>query len=570
MAGLVLQLILLAPLPDREVTLVFAASLSKELAVMNSVKRATTLDFTVFFGNYSAKLHDSLTPNPAMAIRIHAIIDTWIESLQTDVLFPRVGSKTVSQWTARNLRNVDPTYVRRSRIGVTPIDLECVYHMSGYEVDGPCELRQKWYLSNLQPRTYFAQGGDAYHTSKYLSQPFTDLCDLLPATNRRSRVRPSRIVIRDPTYDVAYYDLSSFTSNLHVQCDFMYRLAHYCKEEYVRILDSRDGIITANLGELIHDYTTTNLSNPKYVTEVQHNDPTLIRYHNVAGFLGVYGNIATATFLHGIVISMKHSHFDEYNVAGDDGLDVTRDVLSTLELVGTMGVVHSEKTFRESEGCCIHLKRPIVRYGDRLYHGDLVTWPSLEPVQTEYDTRYPYLQRQSKRDRRDALASSITAFLRKLSRITLTADHIDIVDTFLSNLYRTYDLPRAGCVPQITRVNSGFVPAYERRYIGLDPITNTILCNYVNIATVPSRGIVPWTDCMFLEDAFQCNSTKLLNHLVVLGYLEQEKVSMLVFGYEGQQRLLKEYMDPDPPIYDYRVVRKLPEWCNDFLTTLNA
>jgi len=564
MAGLVLQCILLAPMSQREVDRIYKQSMIKEMTIMESVKRVCTLNFEPFFGDYSEAIHPKIPCNGFAARYVHSCIDTWMDSLGRKVLFPRIGSKTISKSTQYELRCVSQDYVQNDEIGITPIDLERVYHRYGVKVTGPCEMRQKWYSSILQPRTYYAQGGDAYHSSKYLAGPLVELCDTLPSTNRRTRVDPGRIVIRDPTDDVAYYDLSSFTSNMHVQCAFMYRLAHYCRGRMVDILDSVDGIISVDLGALIYDYTRVNLHDPGYTLPSKYSDPSVVHYHSVAGFLGVYGNIASATFIHGIVMAMLHKRLDENNVAGDDGLDVTPNVDYTLEVVGTMGIVKDEKTFRDKEGCSIHLKRPIVRMGGRLLQGQLITWPSLEPIQTDVDNRYPYLKRNNDRTRRNTIASSITAFLRKLEFHQLDSSDLDIVDTFLSALYSSCDLPREGCVPQATRTNSGFVPTYERRFIGIDPLRNTVTRNYTYIAKLPLRGKLDWEYDMFNEETFRCNHTKLLRHLVVLGYLHQEKISHLVFGNEGLKCLLKEYTCPESHIYEYTIMCKLPVWIIDF------
>jgi hypothetical protein len=565
LAGLVLQLILSAPMSQLEVDKIYLQSMIKEMMVMESVKRPCSLHFEPFFGAYDEAIHSLVPCNPAVARFLHKCINDWIESPQNRTLFPRVGSKTVSKMTAHELYRINQDYKQENEVGITPIDLERVYHQCGILVSGPCEMRQKWYSSNLQPRTYYAQGGDAYHTSKYLAIPLVELCDSLPATNRRTRVDPSRIVINRSTDDVVYYDLTSFTSNMHVQCEFMYRLAQYCRGVLVNILDSVDGIIPVDLGELIYAYTRTNLHDPSYTIPTKYGDPSVLHYHSVAGFLGVYGNIASATFLHGMVMAMLHHHLDENNVAGDDGLDVTSDVNTTLAIVGTMGTVMDEKTFRDSEGCCIHLKRPIHRIESRLLQGELVAWPSLESCQIDVDIRYPYLKRLNDQEKRDTIASSVTAFLRKLELKTLDDDNLEIVDVFLSSIYRTYGLPREGCVPQATQCNSGFVSAYEKRYIGECPLRNTINRNYTGIAKLPLRGKIKWEYDMFNDATFLCNQNKLLKHLVVLGYLHHEKISSYVYGKEGLDMLLKEYTHPEQPIYEFTILRSLPVWLSDFM-----
>jgi hypothetical protein len=164
------------------------------------------------------------------------------------------------------------------------------------------------------------------------------------------------------------------------------------------------------------------------------------------------------------------------------------------------------------------------------------------------------------------MASSVTALLRQLVHLELSAADVDVVDTFLTSLYDTYHLPKGGCVPQITGGLLGFVPIYERRFIGVDPLTNTLSRLYVNIARLPLRGKVEWDmGEMLTQHTFRCNSSKILRHLVCLGYLEQEKVSTYVFGQDGLTQLIQEYTEPDPLIYDYVVKSELPMWLTDYV-----
>jgi hypothetical protein len=263
-------------------------------------------------------------------------------------------------------------------------------------------------------------------------------------------------------------------------------------------------------------------------------------------------------------MSMEHKRLDQNNVAGDDGLTVTKDVERTLGLIRTMGDVAGKKTFIASEGCCIHLKRPIRRIGDRLVAGDVIPWPSLEIASKPFDGRYPYLRQTSKIERRQKMAGSITAFLRKLEYQQLSDNEIDLVDTFMKQIYHDFVFPRNGCITQIQHNPLGFVPAYERRYIGLCPITNTINRHYNGIAKLPLREYMKFEYSFLQERTFCCNSTKLLGTLERLGYVEREKQIRHVFGEEGYLQLLKEYNDAGVPVFRYRVLDSLPVWITDY------
>jgi len=230
-----------------------------------------------------------------------------------------------------------------------------------------------------------------------------------------------------------------------------------------------------------------------------------------------------------------------------------------------MGGISDDKTFRDSEGCCIHLKRPIVRIGARLYQGQLMNWPSLEQGQKDVDPRYPYMKSMSKVERKSSIASSVTAFLRSLESAELDKDERELVDQHLRYIYEEYSLPRDGCVPQVHAATLGFVPAYEERYIGIDPITNTIGRHYAGIARVPLREKVRLEMGMLEESTFRCNQNRLLRYLEMLGYLEQKKVDVLLSGEEGYDRLIMEYVSPEPRVYDYLILRRLPRWVHSVM-----
>lgn len=73
---------------------------------------------------------------------------------------------------------------------------------------------------------------------------------------------------------------------------------------------------------------------------------------------------------------------------------------------------------------------------------------------------------------------------------------------------------------------------------------------------------------MLSECKFRCNQNLLLSLLEKLGYVDVEKPSIHVYGEEGMKRLLKEYIRPDPRLYDYSVLSTLPSWISD-LAVLN-
>jgi len=333
-------------------------------------------------------------------------------------------------------------------------------------------------------------------------------------------------------------------------------------------VDAVDGLVPKDLGDLIWEYTTHNLIQPLCsLARVFPNMDHCVAHH-VAGYLGVYGNIATATFLHGAVMLQTVDSPNRLNIAGDDGLIDSNYDKEKLDALATIGIVEETKAFSTEEGGAVHLKRPITQIGNRLLPGLLVPWPSLEYLSLEQsvDPRYPHISNMSKDERRTALAASITTFLSYLTTTAMTADDHEYIFSFLKWLYQEGRLPEGGNVPQISGTPLGFVPAIRIDYIGLEPITNTIGRMYPGWATLIRRAHMPFEKDMLEQREFLCNGSKCLRYLEDLGYLSSRKESVYVVGEEGLQALLKEYLNPDAPVYRYKLdSMALPEWLENLL-----
>jgi len=166
----------------------------------------------------------------------------------------------------------------------------------------------------------------------------------------------------------------------------------------------------------------------------------------------------------------------------------------------------------------------------------------------------------SKVERQRVVANSITGFLQALTTYDLSKNYTKLISTYIKRMYARANLPREGNVPQCGNRQLGFVSAYAKRFIGLDPIVNTINRHYRGFAVLPRRGYEQ-VDLRVCEDpTFLSGSNALLNYLEILGYLEKKKQNVTVYGEIGLHILTKEYTDPDPSIYEYTIVRPLPPW----------
>lgn len=561
-AGLLMSMIRLAPFSTDQIKEAYISAMEKERKVMDSDGLPSALNYNVFFGSPHERITPDVPPNPKSARAVQKVIDRWIEKVTKSVHFPSLSRKTTSDESADIARSVLKTYENGiEEDAITQVEMERIYHEIGYTVPGACEMRQRWYPAQLGPRTYFSAGGTAFSKSKHIAKMMTDLCDLFPCTNRYSRVTPSRLRLNEGDH-AFIYDLTSFTSNLHEQKHFVHRLAQYCKGHPVTIYDGWEGPLQVDLGDLIEEYNTTNHQERYRLNRVSKGENPPFAHHT-AGFLGVYGNIANATFLHGIVMFQLCEDTDELNVAGDDGIKSSQEDDAAFTLLRYLGILEMTKTFDTYEEGCIHLKRPIHQHGDKLYSGSLVLWPSFEYLAhgRDVDPRYPLISELTASEKRDALVSSITGFLTSLSQLALDTMMKDVADSTITWLYDRLSLPYDGYVPQIHGRSYGFVPQYDKRFLGIEPKMNTISRCYQSIARVPLRRYERFEEeRLWIDIEFECNSTGLLSYLANMGYLERKAVDILVYGEEGFVRLLKEYFEPDPAVYHYTVMKDIPRW----------
>jgi len=482
----------------------------------------------------------------------------WLDDIEDMVLYPKMSAKTCSLETGRLADSQLGLSYYSS--GITQIDLEVILHRHGIIVDGNCEMRQKWYPSNLDPRTYYASGGFAYHRSKYIASIFEMLADTFIPSTKRFCTAPTRLDVEDDYY-MLIYDLTSYTSNLHEHKYFLSYLSLACKGTNIYLM-TVDGKITYDLGDLIDEYNELYKGIPVNMERIPNSNNSVV-YSNVASLLGIYGNISSAKYLHAIVMSQSVHNLDQINTAGDDGIVMTDNEDATLEKIEVLGDIQKEKCYVTYEDGCQHLKRPLRQIVNHLEQGDLLQWPNLEfYTDDQYiDSRYEYIKSKTIGERKDSVSSSITTLLNQLSFMTLSQVESKFMDSFLRRVYREYGLPLWGNVPQIVGSNKsyGFVPSIEGDYMHKDPIVYTITRLFSTIAIVSERQKIVYDNTPMIEGyTFKCNSDKHLSYLEKLGYLESTKRKLLVHSINGPQVLIDEYHSVDSIVYDYVVLYDVP------------
>jgi hypothetical protein len=569
--GLLISLCISLPMSEQAVKDTYTSMLAKEMLVMESSPLPTAINYNCFFGEYTSPIHPSVRPNPRQASAIHTLIERWIMSLEEkQYIIPHITNKLCAKETQTLVNERYPGYVSFEEEGATQADLEYLYMSEGDLLEGsPCEIKQRWYTSGLTPRTYYAAGSDAYHKSKYVRDALNSLCDFLPPTERFSRVNPHRIVLSSSDSHALIYDLTSFTSNMHEQRHFMQRLALYCLGRTVRVIDAVEGVVERDLGLLLSEYNEMN-NQPSYSSRKFLGEGVELTHH-VAGFLGVYGNLASCTFLHGAIMSQIVDSFSQLGVAGDDGLIDSYDDYTTFFVIRLLGLMEESKGYNTIDaGWQVYLKRPIRQFQNRVFAESFALYSMIEHLFDEDDKRFFPMPR-SKMERKASLASATVVYLRSLSRLVLPSSDKELVYAFLVGIYKRSGFPESGYLPNISqvrsendqRIPSTLIPSLGLDLIGKEPIESTIQSLYDNVAVLPERTLemVPIDKSLcFCGGTFEATGSGLLSYLRKLGFVELEQGSVVYSGEEGLQMLLRYYSSQRTYAkYTVNVLRDIPD-----------
>jgi len=361
-------------------------SWEKEILATSGPDRPQVLNYNVWFSedlaDTASPLSEFVLPAPEHNLRIRVAFRKWRQSFEGRLLYPQLqANKTVSRQTAFKYHSALSDIEGSSFDSrVSSADLEQEYSRSGRLIMGPCELRQAWKYNELTPRTYFAQGGTAFHSSKYIRLPINELTNSFPEVNFLSRFSFHDLGLNDDS--LAYiYDYTSFTSLLAEQKFFLDALATFCDDIVIYLVDSYEGILQSTLGQVIRDYNETCNRKGEFMIQRYQETEVIPLRHEIAGFLGVYGNIASCTTIHGLHACQICGDGSRCRCVGDDvfgllhlGRDFTRDQAVTA--IESLGRVNREKIkwwpFREIEEedeedhAWPYVKRPMSRFNNRM------------------------------------------------------------------------------------------------------------------------------------------------------------------------------------------------------------
>jgi len=574
-ASLVINICLAAPFLDYQKNKEIKDSWGKEISVMESQPLPSYFNYKVWFDRdcVNQPFCPDLPPNPEISSYIHNLLVIWREECCSKVHFPRASNRTMAHNTIRKVTEFLglERWENDTQGLFTQKTLMDVQHTHRRRFEGVTEIRQKWYRSKLAPRTYFAMGATAWNASKCLQGVFNDLVDSLISTNYLYRLTPTRIKL-DRGENLRIWDLSSFTSNHHESRHFLLQLSSFCAGFRIKLMDEVDGLVEVDFGNLLGIYAQQNCY-PEYTLE-RCDDfyAELVSFHHVAGFLGVYGNLPSSTFLHGASVLEAVGDPDKLNAAGDDGhcasMPGTYKDYTIGRTVRRNGIVEEEKLFWTYEEGAVCLKRGLVQIGNYLVQKEMILWPSISLLLEgifgpEIDHHHRSPIKRSKTEIKSAIASEMMRFLNSIflhnQQFGLPLEYIT---QFCNTVWSSCGLPREGSVPQLGGTFLCPIVPRDISYFEHSPLRQVISYHYSGTVELPLRGSTDSFDNTTLVNIpgwfFTANSTPYLGFLESLGYVTSEPVKRYYFDLDGFDRLVKEFSTSLPSVLEYQVVKSIP------------
>lgn len=559
------------------------------------------LDYDVWFSdNPSARqkpLSASLPAAPLHNQRIHDAFVRWRTRISGTTLFPQMQAiKSVSRSTAYMYRQACGHDEKTSRDHwVSSADLERFYAQSGMRIMGTCELRQAWKYNDLTPRTYFSQGGQAYHASKYIRHIANTLSESFPQTHFSSRFSYHDLPI--DSSDAAFiYDYSSFTSNLCELRYFLRALSAFCMDTEVLLVDSNRGILRASLGHVIFEYNEICNVGTEFDV-IRYLGRSEILVHQKAGLLGVYGNIVFSTVLHGCHACQLAGDRSDCKCVGDDvfGVATLHDPWEKnclLDGIESIGSIHRAKVrwwdYRPLEDedmddvAWPYVKRPFYRSENRMIleaalflpiFGLVV--PSQDALGREPEDEYVQIK---------LLITQTFACIRQLRALFNPPDHnaVTLLRSYLRMLYKHHHLPLEGRLPfehfqygRQKRTMTGFLLPNIAGDFFDEGQWDLLKGRWENRTSVVVSVPVAMEEELELEDLFRNRHargpmTRVISYMRDMEWVEalpvREERYMEYSDYcQFYEQLLSGRVRL---VYDLRVIGCLPTWYKDLINVV--
>lgn len=401
LAGLLIVFALGMPFSESDIRQGWESSFHKELLATQTRREGGEWNWDAivgledFRGSSIHQLFPHLSP---LQFKFQKPLSEFRRKLHGRTILPHYSRRGISSETSVYLLNrVDKrarygfngpreTFHRQlDRSNVTSLDVVHHYIRTGCWPRGRTEMRQAWTPNILQPRTYFAWGGDAISSSAYLRNFFNDLADCFPPTQRKNRVQPDWLHDPDvPPGGFFFYDLTSFTSWFHEQVPFLKTMSRFFKGTYVFLVGEGLSVTYHDIGNMIDGYIRYCNDFPPFVLSKKlglygPDEEFVSLRHLCAGFLGIPGNLVMCTLPHGLAMACRFDSENQLQVPGDDvgaSYSDAWDMYDKTRCATTLGKLQMDKVYHLPE-VAVYLKRLVIDKGSSIQLADMLIFPLL-------------------------------------------------------------------------------------------------------------------------------------------------------------------------------------------------
>jgi len=570
----------------------------KELSVTQSEKTPSII--YPFLGSDSQcrllKMHQLYPFRPQLNQSIRYRLISWKRSLTLSLLLPTPSLKTVGEHSSTYFNDVAFSYLAESDRPTkarTTVDFERFYAETGLTVPGPSEVRYSWMYNVLKPRVYYAQGGEAYFESRYISPILDSLSRSFRSTDPHHRYSFADFgAVAFDHQRFLIYDYSSFTSLLADIKNFMLELGVFCRGIRVRVFDTHKGILEKDLGDIILGYNAICNNDPEFsvhrIEGFASDHPYAIVHHRVAGMLGIYGNIVGSTVLHGLSTISIVGNEEHVNTIGDDaGIKIDTDDISlesAIECIQVIGDVATEKfeVWEEDEQSnelangWHYVKRPITVRDRQIIQRWMPDFPILARIMGISDGMHT-IQPEDFITRRRLLIKQTCRLFDSMYRFRQFVSETDI-ETVLSLLRKMYvimHLPFKGSFPQtrgsMRKLSESAIypdsvlctPALRSESV-TEGWFSTLKANryetlFVRVPSVTGSENLP--DEFYAGLTFKSPGSKLLGLMEKIGVLSKEsEYEEWLLTDEIVERLESLISGKSRQVYTFTVTRDYPAW----------
>jgi len=554
-----------------EVEKVYNDTVEKELLAAQNVHHPAQFDWSAILSpDYRYRTTMPLLPGYPVRADIHNAFFVGLtrakQQFSTRLFFPSYSRKTIGIIASRNLSMIPHNL--SVEIENTTEGLERLYAWTGVVVKGPTECRWSWKFVDLKPRVYYARGPDQYYASRYIQAIFNILIDTFEPCHRFKRFDHN--LLRFPREFTAFvYDYSSFTSKLHEIRNFVQALSAFYRGTLIHLVDTKEGIVEHDLGELLEWYNEACNISPIFDSgplSWDHVYEECLCRHN-CGMLGVPGNITSCTLCHTIHLAvligwiMKvigDDAFGAENIVDKEGLVSNLSNLGDVSFDKTAFWVPTEDQTVDFEAVWHYTKRPISRLDTRVDVGWQAVFPPLPILLSIHDSFHTIPPKRGEIEHLRKLGSMLFAFSTQLIGKPHSDDDIDFCNNFIRIILQETRL--------VERIQETSLAIFCPTRVNLEAPLDMILSEYDKLVVIAEQ----WTEFVVVPDAVVCKGftwrmTPSIKLAIDMGFGEkfrtERRGTVEMFDTEIRQIVSGKFV----PLYMFVFDECIPNWLLDLV-----